>query len=699
MAQLDIQPIGGQKLDIQPLDIQPLTQPNVPAQPIEQPTTEENKPSNFALDIWNRLSEPLTDAPTRFAKSVSDYLTDPNMYSHQPYIAPLMGFLGGATEGVGNVLSSFTSPINIVATAATMGEEPLAKAGYEGIARALNLTGKATGIPVMAHGASRIADKDASWSERAMGLAEVAGGGTAFLHKPASYAGPAIVDPKLAPSPKPVTPGLTAPNVPSRLDIKYFDKFKPYRDVPVGTKYTVSPDEKLPLKIQDAMNLGFEYKGLDDKGRLIIEKTKPSPEIQWPENKATPRSLAADVVNLPRTLMASMDMSAPLRQGLGLIGKKQFWTSLPSMFKAFGSSEFYNRAMDSIADKPLFRKQIGADGHIMPSFAEAAGLKLTNMNDLTQREESIMSSLADKIPGIGSSERAYTLFLNKLRADTFEQMIKDFDVIKPGVKANLPLAKQIATFVNTASGRGNLGPLENSAKVLSSVFFSPRLMASRLGMMAKGTQALFSPEVYMLRSPSVRREYLKSLFSMAAAAGSFAGLAKLAGAELESDPASADFGKPKFGNTRLDPYGGFQQYIVLAQRLMPQLDLSAIGLDTIGGQMKSTTTGNEYDLGSPKFGESNRADILTRFLRSKTNPIINFAWGLAAGQKEISGQPMDFTNMNPYQNSIMQRFLPMLTQDIYDLINDNETSAQAKALAASMAWFGMGSQTYDSGKQ
>jgi len=696
MAQLDIQPLDDtKKLDIQPLDIQPFTKPNIPPPKEGPPTTEESqKPSNFAIDIWNRLSEPLTDAPTRFAKQVSDYMTDPNQSIMLPngqggfhdYIAGtlarLRGFEAGATEGVGNILSSLTSPINLAATAATMGEEPLAKAGYENLARIFNLTGKATGVPVMAHGISRIADKDADWGERAEGLAELAGGGTAFLHKPASYAGPAIVDPKLAPS----TPPLTAPNIPSRLDIRYFDKFKSYRDVPVGTKYTVSPDEKLPLKIQDAMNLGFEYKGLDDKGRLMIEKTKESPQIQWPQDKATPRSLTADVVNLPRTIMASMDMSAPLRQGLGLIDRPQFWQALPTMIKAFGSREFYDKAMDSIADGPLFRKQIASDGRILPSFAETAGLKLTNMNELTQREESIMSPLLDKVPGFGSSERAYTIFLNKLRADTFNQLVKDLEVLKPGIKANLPLAKDIATFVNTSTGRGDLGPLEGSAKVLSSVFFSPRLMASRLQML--------NPMYYVNLQPAVRKQALRSLFALAGAAGTFVTLGKLAGGTVESDPASSDFGKIKFGNTRLDPYGGFQQYVVLAQRLMPSLDLSSIGLDEIGGRMKSTTTGREYDLGNPRFGESTRADTLMRFLRGKTNPIINFAWGLMAGGKEISGKPMDMTNLNPYENAIAQRFLPMLTQDIYDLINDTETPTPAKVGAATAAWFGMGSQTY-----
>jgi hypothetical protein len=119
-----------------------------------------------------------------------------------------------------------------------------------------------------------------------------------------------------------------------------------------------------------------------------------------------------------------------------------------------------------------------------------------------------------------------------------------------------------------------------------------------------------------------------------------------------------------------------------------------MGLGEIGGKMKSTTTGREYDLANPQFGQSDKADVLNRFIRSKTNPIINFAWGMMSAQKEISGQKMDVTNPNPFENAVAQRFIPMLIQDVYELVNDEVTPPQAKALATFLSTFGMGSQTY-----
>ena len=193
--------------------------------------------------------------------------------------------------------------------------------------------------------------------------------------------------------------------------------------------------------------------------------------------------------------------------------------------KALGSEDFYRNAMDGITADPLFQKTVGADGNIKPSFAEKAGLQLTDLNNMTSREESMLSKYAEKIPGIRASNRAYTLFLNKTRADVFKSMVTDASAwLGQDAKNNLSLARDLAEVVNTSTGRGNLGRFEGSAKNLSTVLFSPRLMASRLQMM--------NPQYYIRLNPVARKEALKSLGAVAAAAGSFTTLMKLAGAQL-----------------------------------------------------------------------------------------------------------------------------------------------------------------------
>jgi hypothetical protein len=416
-----------------------------------------------------------------------------------------------------------------------------------------------------------------------------------------------------------------------------------------------------------------------------------------------PPSKLHEIYNFPRTVMASLDFSAPLRQGLGLVHKKQFWTSLDDMVRAWGSERAYNSIQQSILEKPMFKSTQSVTGKPRPSFAEQAGVKLTDLHSLSTREENMMSTWADKVPGVRRSNRAYTAFLNKLRADTFEDLITRSKVFGADATVNLPLAREIAEFVNTASGRGSLGKLEKSAVALNGMLFSPRLIASRVKMLNPGT--------YIFANPTVRKEYLKSLFAIGAVGTTVGQLGKLAGGEVSNDPNSADFGKVKIGNVRLDPYGGFQQYIVAANRLMrPQsmgigeeTDTGIVAIDQImgllshgGQQVTSSTTGKISDLNNPKGPyDPTHMDILTRFGRGKLHPVLGFVASLLMGQKELNGQKMDLSSMNPMQNSIAQRFVPIVLQD---LISIAEEDPSLLPILGSLTVAGMGNQVYGSDK-
>jgi hypothetical protein len=449
--------------------------------------------------------------------------------------------------------------------------------------------------------------------------------------------------------------------------------------------------------LKKAREAGYEFEkgGIRDDGafKLVYTGNKKSPILEETVKETRPTksnverignladlqktSKVAEALNLTRGLMASFDFSAPLRQGIGLVHKKQWWQSWDDMFKSFGSENAFRAVQQEIADKPLFRPRVGPDNKQLPSFAHDAGLKLTDLTDLSNREEAIMSTWAEKIPGIGRgvrmSNRAYTGFLNKLRADTFEDLIQKGKVFGADGEANLPLAREIAEFVNTATGRGNLGKLESSAVALNSTFFSPRLIASRLKML--------DPRYYINSDPMVRKEALKSLFAIASAGTLVSQLGKMAGAKVESDPTSSDFGKPRFGNVRLDPYGGFQQYIVLANRLAQ-------------GRTKSSTTGNSYSLDGSQFGRPTRMDTAYRFGESKLHPAWSFVNGFLKG-KDYTGQPFNLSE------EAVSRFVPIFLQDLKSLSNENpellgdyDLKDLDDLIFALPAMFGMSSQKY-----
>jgi hypothetical protein len=328
------------------------------------------------------------------------------------------------------------------------------------------------------------------------------------------------------------------------------------------------------------------------------------------------------------------------------------------MFKQFVSEDAFKVSQDAIATSKYY------------DLMKQAKLALTDVGtNLSTREESFMSNLAEKIPiigkGVRASSRAYTGFLNKLRADVFTDLISKAESEGLNPTKNLDLTKQIADFVNTATGRGSklfgIMDISHSAKILNTLFFSPRLMASRT--------TLLNPAYYIQLNPFVRKEALKSLLSAGGIALTVLGLSKMAGAEVGSDWRSSDFGKIKIGNTRVDIFAGFQQYM----RMLGQL---------YTGQYVSSTTGKITTLGEG-YKPLTRYDILFRQAESKESPIFSFASDLLKGQ-QFNGQPIDL------KSEIASRFIPMVIQDTIDLANDNPNLLPLSALGT----LGVGLQTY-----
>jgi len=451
--------------------------------------------------------------------------------------------------------------------------------------------------------------------------------------------------------------------------------------LPVGAKMVVSSKTFTPKVMAKLYEMGFDHDGLTDLGNHRFVKAtneaRQAPiletEVGLSRPKATPKkeeqTAIGEITNFSRSVMASIDMSAPLRQGIGLAHRKEFWNALPGMVKSWGSEAVYNGVMADINSRAMFKTRQGVGGTELPSFAQDAGLKLTNMYDLASREESFMSNLAGKLPGVQRSERAYSAFLNKLRADTFEALVKDGKVFGADSEVNIAMAREIANFVNTATGRGSLGSLEQSARALNNTFFAPRLIASRLTML--------NPMTYVNANPMVRKEYLKSLFTIVGAGMGVGQLAKMAGAKVETDSTSSDFGKINIGGIRIDPYAGFQQYAVAAKRLMPHwatlgkptntgilpLDLMTGFMGTPGGYTKSSTTNNKYELGSG-FGKPTKLDVIERFGTGKLNPVWSFAAGILKG-KNLQGQPFDVPE------ELASRMLPLIVQDIKELATED----------------------------
>ena len=382
-----------------------------------------------------------------------------------------------------------------------------------------------------------------------------------------------------------------------------------------------------------------------------------------------------DTGNIPRSLMASFDLSAPFRQGVLLVTKPTiFFPAIAKQLKYFASPEAYEESIAAIRARPTYKSMRRGD------------VVFTNMGKASAgREETFISTLADKIPGVKASNRAYSGYLNQLRADYFDYMfnraLKRFER-NPDKYANpehnVLLLKAMGKLVNSATGRGSIKGFEKWGKPLNAFFFSPRLLASRINFM--------NPAYYeSLKVPGVRKpgfvgkikpdrfveaEALKLAGEGLATGSAVLGLAKLAGADVDLNPTHSDFAKIKIGNTRIDIMGGFAQYwrfvAGMGEYMYKEIDKDILGNEN----QKIKRTGDA---------------IITRFIESKSAPAASLVWDFFKGKGYID---KDFN----LPKEVIERLIPMLFMDAKDLIQENPELAPL--IIPSI--LGVGIDTYES---
>lgn len=360
-------------------------------------------------------------------------------------------------------------------------------------------------------------------------------------------------------------------------------------------------------------------------------------------------SEVVSAMNLPRAILASFDFSAPLRQGALLFYGHPIKSlkAFSPMFKAFGSEKFAADAMASIRSSKYFE------------LGKKAGLDITELSGkLGSKEEAFMSGLTKFIPGVRHSERAYVVYLNKIRQDMFETMAQR--VMEKGGK--LSELKQVAEFLNNASGRGRL-PNVGSLKALNeampffnNIFFSPRLQVARV-MIAKS-----------MFNSTTRPEAMRAIGSFVGTNTAILTMMQKSGmATVETDMRSSDFGKVKIGNTRLDPWGGFQQYAKLIARM----------------------TSGETKTSLEEIRKVSSLDQLSQFGRTKLSPITGLVFDIL-DKETLIGEEMSLEPESVRQQ-VYNRLTPLFIQDMIDAL---ETEGFPKGLLAAPGVFGVGVATY-----
>ena len=454
--------------------------------------------------------------------------------------------------------------------------------------------------------------------------------------------------------------------------------------------------KKEPIKL-DAEGIRLKDRLIKIRNDKKLRQLKQFYENQSDYEKAV--RAAIEIANIPRALMATLDFSALLRQAVIptiarprtalRIEKGKFEGSIAEMFRGAFSQKLYDRWFADLVESKRFEDM------------KKSELAVTDSTDpnLQAREEAFMSGLADRIPVVGKtlikgSERAYSMGLNKIRVDMYNRFADMMEARGLTVENSPKQYKQMAHYINNATGRGDLGSfLNKSAPILNALFFSPRLIASRVNMLTY----LLQPRFYRTVPKEVRKAYLMDMAKFVGLGISVLGLASLNGADVEGDPRSSDFGKIKQGNTRWDIWGGFQQYA----RAIAQLWT---------GERKSTNSGAIHELdGKGAFG-SDRSDIISTMSRGKLAPVPSMAWDLIKG-RNIVGEKIKLGQWagdidDPDDNSgkgsvgageyIGQHFLPLNATGLYESLQDRGMKAWLDVMIPST--FGIGVQTYEAKK-
>jgi hypothetical protein len=370
---------------------------------------------------------------------------------------------------------------------------------------------------------------------------------------------------------------------------------------------------------------------------------------------AIAKEKALKALNLPRSLQATFDLSRALRQDIMVLPRH------PRMWAKNW------KPMWQAARNPEKAKELMAVIHNDPDYDDAIdhGLALTEIGGATKKleEDMIGVEYAEKIPVLGKgvrfANRGYAVGGSFQRLQLYKLYLRNAE--NKGKALTKRDKRELASVANALTGRGNMGfdALEKAAPLMTMGLFSPRLIASRVAFM--------NPYWYGRRlHGAARREAMESMaLFIAAGTATLAAAAQIPGVEVGLDPRSADFGKIKVGDTRIDIWGGFQQYVVNFERFRR-------------GEKVSSMTG--------EVTEQKPSETTIDFLRNKAAPLPGYAWNYV--DKETSGgQPFD------RQEGFAKLFVPLNWQNTWAAAKEDPA---AGAASFGLGFFGVGTNTYSS---
>ncbi len=376
-------------------------------------------------------------------------------------------------------------------------------------------------------------------------------------------------------------------------------------------------------------------------------------------------NFALNVLGLTRSVKVIGDLGVPFRQGWGMMSRSEWFKAFGAMHKYLVSKKAYDTLRADLVSNPLYPQM------------KTAKLRLSGVagDTLSKREEDYMTTLLGKLPFVRGIERANVGFLTKLRADVFETLYNAALLRGENVK-DPEVLRELGSVVNNFTGSGNIGKGDryaNITPILSNTFFSARKISATINML--------NPKAYVTGSPTARKAATRQLLGSLLITSTVLGLASAAGADIELDPTSANFGKVTIGKHHIDITGGNGTYAVLLARL-------------IAGKTKSSVSGKVYNLGEG-YKPPTRGSLIAKFVTNKLAPIASEVVRLLTAQKSKDGNLTDeFGNEINVKNESYRLFVPMLIDNIIENARDDSDPLQVEILSILADYYGNSSMLY-----
>jgi hypothetical protein len=487
----------------------------------------------------------------------------------------------------------------------------------------------------------------------------------------------------------------------------------PEQEIPKELRPTLSPDQWEVLRRMASDRYRGPHQVFDKKNSLAaLEKIRLGKVLQDNEidliYEAYGRELAlaargpqsifgmaanvtAEAIAAHRALLVGADISFNFRQNIGLLWNDVGTLATGGGFKPRWAKAF-GKGLGSFMSKGAFERwTVAMEADPWFQRAKNAGVQFMSTSPFAQGEQSAIdpsrpvaveghaSRFVSRLPFFAGGDRAAAMIQNVGRLELFKSFVGDLE--RKGVRVTAKTQRKFANQIADLTGRSNMGKSKGVravAVIANRALFSPGLFTSRV----RNLSTLFGT---FNTDPHIIKQGIRTTVGMAVTTASAVVAAKLAGADVEADPRSADFGKVKIGNTRFDMFGGHGQFFRLGWRFAQ-------------AQTKAGD-GHIKDVG--------RKEVIEDFVKAKLAPSINLFRTVWTG-RDFFGKPivgLAGTAEAVYRNAVVLWLQE--TADAYiDAANDPNIEGSGPfrglmrgAMAWGAEWTGVSVQTYPETKR